>query len=38
MTSLTIPELRQKLSSGAVKPREVVDATRRAASRRSIRS
>jgi aspartyl-tRNA(Asn)/glutamyl-tRNA(Gln) amidotransferase subunit A len=26
MTSLTIPELRQKLSSGAVKPREVVDA------------
>ncbi len=25
MTSLTIPELRQKLSSGAVKPREVVD-------------
>jgi aspartyl-tRNA(Asn)/glutamyl-tRNA(Gln) amidotransferase subunit A len=26
MTNLTIPELRQKLSSGAVKPREVVDA------------
>ncbi len=26
MTSLTIPELRQKLSSGAVKPREIVDA------------
>jgi aspartyl-tRNA(Asn)/glutamyl-tRNA(Gln) amidotransferase subunit A len=26
MTSLTIPELRQKLSSGAVKPREGVDA------------
>ena len=26
MTSLTIPELRQKLSSGAVKSREVVDA------------
>jgi aspartyl-tRNA(Asn)/glutamyl-tRNA(Gln) amidotransferase subunit A len=26
MTSLTIPELRQKLSSGALKPREVVDA------------
>src|SRR5476649_159595 len=26
MTSLTIPELRQKLQSGAVKPREVVDA------------
>jgi aspartyl-tRNA(Asn)/glutamyl-tRNA(Gln) amidotransferase subunit A len=26
MTSLTIPELRQKLSSRAVKPREVVDA------------
>jgi aspartyl-tRNA(Asn)/glutamyl-tRNA(Gln) amidotransferase subunit A len=25
ITSLTIPELRQKLSSGAVKPREVVD-------------
>jgi aspartyl-tRNA(Asn)/glutamyl-tRNA(Gln) amidotransferase subunit A len=25
MTSLTIPELRQKLASGAVKPREVVD-------------
>jgi aspartyl-tRNA(Asn)/glutamyl-tRNA(Gln) amidotransferase subunit A len=25
MTSLTIPELRQKLSSGAVKPRDVVD-------------
>ena len=25
MTSLTIPELRQKLSSGAIKPREVVD-------------
>jgi aspartyl-tRNA(Asn)/glutamyl-tRNA(Gln) amidotransferase subunit A len=26
MTSLTIPELRQKIASGAVKPREVVDA------------
>jgi aspartyl-tRNA(Asn)/glutamyl-tRNA(Gln) amidotransferase subunit A len=26
MTSLTLPELRRKLSSGAVKPREVVDA------------
>ncbi|MEI9998030.1 MAG: Asp-tRNA(Asn)/Glu-tRNA(Gln) amidotransferase subunit GatA [Verrucomicrobiota bacterium] len=26
MTSLTIPELRQKLSSGAVKPREIADA------------
>jgi aspartyl-tRNA(Asn)/glutamyl-tRNA(Gln) amidotransferase subunit A len=25
MTSLTIPELRKKLSSGEVKPREVVD-------------
>ena len=25
MTSLTIPELRQKLSTGAVKSREVVD-------------
>jgi aspartyl-tRNA(Asn)/glutamyl-tRNA(Gln) amidotransferase subunit A len=26
MTSLTIPEIRQKLSSGAVKPRDIVDA------------
>ena len=25
MTSLTIPELRQKLSTGAVKSREIVD-------------